>query len=129
MKLSLDLNDGGLLRIHGYDADGIHIGGVHHRATLLIWRHGIRRDWASDNPTTLSAALLHELLATDMETPEVILIGTGRQQRFPHPQTLAPAAQQGIGVEIMDTAAACRTYNILVAEGRRAAALLMSFSA
>lgn len=125
MKLSLDFTDDRVLRIRGYDTDGIYIGDTLYRTTLLIWRQGVRHDWTTDAPTIISAALLDEALTTDMETPEVMLIGTGRRQHFPLPQTLAPAIGQGIGVDIMDTAAACRTYNILVAEGRQAAALLM----
>ncbi len=50
--------------------------------------------------------------------PEVILIGTGPALIFPHPSSYAPAIEQGIGVEFMDSAAACRTYNVLVSEDR-----------
>ncbi len=57
--------------------------------------------------------------------PELVLLGTGRRQRFPHPRLTRALLEKGIGVEAMDTAAACRTYNIVVAEGRRVAALLL----
>lgn len=57
--------------------------------------------------------------------PDVVLFGTGARQRFPHPRLLAPLAQARIGVEVMDTHAACRTYNILMAEGRRVLAVLL----
>jgi uncharacterized protein len=52
-------------------------------------------------------------------TPEVVLIGTGERQSFLHPRILAPLIDQRIGVECMGLAAACRTYNILMGEGRR----------
>jgi len=56
---------------------------------------------------------------------EIVLLGTGPRQRFPHPRLTAPLAQAGIGVEVMDIQAACRTYNILVAEERKVAAALL----
>ena len=56
---------------------------------------------------------------------EIVLLGTGARQRFPHPRLTAALAQAGIGLEVMDTQAACRTYNILVAEERKVAAALL----
>lgn len=56
---------------------------------------------------------------------EVLLVGTGRQQRFLRPEVTRPLVMAGVGVEVMDTQAAARTYNILMAEGRRVVALLM----
>jgi uncharacterized protein len=58
---------------------------------------------------------------------DIVLLGTGPRQRFPHPRLTAALAQAGIGLEVMDMQAACRTYNILIAEERKvAAALLMA---
>ena len=56
--------------------------------------------------------------------PEIVLLGTGATQRLPHPRLLAALHEARVGVEAMDTRAACRTFNILVAEGRRVAAAL-----
>ena len=56
---------------------------------------------------------------------EIVLLGTGPKQRFPHPRLTASLAQAGIGLEVMDVQAACRTYNILVAEERKVAAALL----
>ncbi len=56
--------------------------------------------------------------------PEILLLGTGARLRFPPPDCMAVFLQQGIGMEVMDTAAACRTYNILLGEGRRVVAAL-----
>ena len=58
--------------------------------------------------------------------PELILVGTGARQIFPAPAFAAQFLRAGIGVEIMDTGAACRTYNVLVAEQRRVVALLLA---
>ena len=57
--------------------------------------------------------------------PEVVLLGTGATLRFPHPRLLAPLTDARVGVEVMDTPAACRTFNILSGEGRRAIAALI----
>ena len=54
-----------------------------------------------------------------------VILGTGARQRFPHPRLTAPLARSGIGVEVMSLQAACRTYNILVAEERKVAAALL----
>jgi uncharacterized protein len=56
---------------------------------------------------------------------EIVLLGTGPRQRFPHPRLTAALARAGIGVEVMDVRAACRTYNIQVAEERKVAAALL----
>jgi uncharacterized protein len=56
---------------------------------------------------------------------EIVLLGTGARQRFPHPRLTVELAQAGIGLEVMDLQAACRTYNILVAEERKVAAALL----
>ena len=57
--------------------------------------------------------------------PEIVLLGTGSRQRFPHPRLTRTLAEAGIGLEVMDVQAACRTYNILVAEERKVAAALL----
>ena len=54
-----------------------------------------------------------------------MLLGTGATQRFPHPRLTAPLHRAHVGLEVMDTRAACRTYNILVAEGRSVTAALI----
>ena len=58
-------------------------------------------------------------------TKRIVVLGTGPKQRFPHPRLTAALARAGIGVEVMDMQAACRTYNILVAEERKVAAALL----
>ncbi len=58
--------------------------------------------------------------------PEIVLLGTGARLRFPHPSITAPLMQARIGLDVMDNRAACRTYNILVSEGRRVLVLLLA---
>jgi uncharacterized protein len=57
--------------------------------------------------------------------PEIVLLGTGERLKFPAAELLAPFLQRGIGIECMDTGAACRTFNVLVSEGRQVVAALM----
>ncbi len=69
---------------------------------------------------------MSELLADHLEAliglaPELVILGAGQRQELPPPEALAPLLEAGIGVEVMDTGAACRTYSVLAAEGRRVA--------
>ena len=79
-------------------------------------------DWEPQSFEALTAEHFSGLVALDVE---ILLLGTGPKQRFPHPRLTAPLARAGIGVEVMDVQAACRTYNILVAEERKVAAALL----
>lgn len=80
-------------------------------------------------PEALSAASFEEMAPAHFdallaERPDVVLVGTGVRQRFGHPSLHAALSAAGIGVDFMTTAAACRTYNILVSEDRKVVALL-----
>jgi uncharacterized protein len=79
-------------------------------------------DWPPESFGELQAQHLQPLLAME---PDVVLLGTGRSQHFPPPELVAPLYRAGIGVEIMDTPAACRTFNILMNEGRKVVAGLL----
>jgi uncharacterized protein len=87
---------------------------------VVVTPERLIHDWAPGYAELLPAHLeaLREL------EPEILLLGTGARLRFPEPACMAVFLQQGIGVEVMDTAAACRTYNILLGEGRRVVAAL-----
>lgn len=84
--------------------------------TLLI------RDWPPHTVAELSRPDIQQLAAL---TPELVIIGTGKRLQWPDRAVLTPLMEAGIGYEIMDTAAACRTYNILSYEGRVVAVALM----
>jgi uncharacterized protein len=79
-------------------------------------------DWAVDRFDGLTEESFAIVAATD---PELVVFGSGDALRFVHPRLLRPLSERGIGVETMDVRAACRTYNILMAEGRRVAAALL----
>jgi len=78
-------------------------------------------DWPSDT-ASLSTTDLDRLLALQ---PELILLGTGARQTFPKPELLAHVLTRRVGMEVMDNAAAARTFNLLAAEGRNVAALFL----
>jgi uncharacterized protein len=82
----------------------------------------VLEDWAAANFDALNESHFQYFLAFQ---PEVILIGTGAAQRFAHPKLYRALTDKGVGVEFMDTPAACRTYNILVAEDRKVIAAIM----
>jgi uncharacterized protein len=82
------------------------------------------RRWAVDSYEALTAADFEALAALGAE---ILLFGTGTRHRLPHPRLTAALARAGIGVEAMDSYAACRTYNILMGEGRRVLAALLPY--
>ena len=79
--------------------------------------------WSPERPPAVDLQDLSPALALD---PEVIILGTGLTIRFPGPALVSALAERGIGIEVMDTAAACRTYNVLVHEDRAVAAALLN---
>lgn len=90
--------------------------------SLLLLPDRIDADWGPDDIAALAAEHLAPLAQLGCD---VLLLGTGSRQRFPAAAILRPLIEARIGVEIMDTPAACRTYNILVAESRKVAAALI----
>ena len=102
----------GLLTINNEDVE----------CNVIVSADRIIKDWAPPSVSELSIADLEPVLALD---PEVILLGTGETQAFPDGRLMTQIMRRGVGVEIMTTAAACRTYNVLMAEQRRVVAALL----
>ena len=100
----------------------VRVGADEYRRNVVLLPDRIVEDWAPSGLDALTADDFAVLLA---HQPEIVLLGTGATQRFLHPRVLAPLIDARVGVETMDTRAACRTFNILVAEGRRVAAALV----
>lgn len=121
MKFSAADSDGGHL-ILGYDPGQILIGGQIYTRGLIVSPERIDTNWGPENAIDLAAEHFEALLALD---PQIIIVGTGKHQVFPDPNTYLIVRQRGLGVDIMDTGAACRTYNILASEGRKVAAGLL----
>jgi len=107
--------------ITAYGEDYVQVNSQRYQSSLIVMAERVL-EWDVPEFKEITAESLEGLKALG---PEIVLLGTGPAQRFPHPRLTAPLAAAGIGVEIMDLKAACRTYNILVAEERRVAAALL----
>lgn len=135
MKFTQDSFDGGYA-IRAYDAATVTIigpgtpnesGSIQSASEVLrhsfaLTPHRLLRDWPPQRYTDLHSDHFAILLTLE---PEVVLLGTGTHFRYPPPSLLAPLTARGIGVEVMDSGAACRTYNVLAGEGRQVVAAIL----
>jgi uncharacterized protein len=94
--------------------------------SLIVLPGRLIADWPPQAFEDLALPHLETLVPL---SPELVLLGTGKRQRFPRAELLAPLVKARIGWEVMDTGAACRTYNILMGEGRNVAAALLMIEA
>jgi uncharacterized protein len=117
MKFHLSTAEGNVFTGHGEGF--IRLGVVEYRENILVMPDRIVAAWATAGFDALTEA---EFAAMAALQPEVALLGTGARLRFPEPRLTRPLIEAGIGLEVMDTPAVCRTFNILAAEGRRVAA-------
>jgi len=101
--------------IRSFTDSSIDVNNKTYNRSLIISSHLLIDDWVISNINDMKAEHWQELI---QHNPEVIIIGTGASLVFPHPSSYAPAIDKGIGVEFMDSQAACRTYNVLVSEDR-----------
>lgn len=120
MKLNLAI-PAGIYTVTGYGKGYLDINGVRHEQALLLRPDAPPVPWPA-----VSLQLSAEALALLAEgSPEIIILGTGAHQQFLDPEAFRTLAAAGIGAECMSTAAACRTYNLLAAEGRRVVAAML----
>ena len=108
--------------IRAYAPGRINVNDVLLTHSFVVAADALIEDWPPQRFEDLSFAHLQAALALK---PEILLIGTGSNQRFLPAELQAELGRQGIGVEVMDTAAACRTYNVLLSEDRRVVAALL----
>ncbi|WP_028601287.1 Mth938-like domain-containing protein [Ottowia thiooxydans] len=120
MKFQPDLV--GAATISGYGPDWIAVGNERVTQSLVLHASGERSVWDCDRFEQLSAAHFARLIES---TPELVIFGSGSRLRFPRPEWLRSLIEANIGIETMDTPAACRTYNILAGEGRRVVVALL----
>jgi uncharacterized protein len=121
MKISLE-QPAAINMVRAYGPGALRIGDRSFTRSLIVTATTIIEDWRP--------LRIEDLQATDLEPllqlrPEVLLVGSGARQKFPDRATLAALYAARLGFEIMDTGAACRTYNVLAAEGRNVAAALI----
>ena len=121
MKLHADKPQN-LNTVTSYGPGYVEINAIRHEQSVLVMPEGDVEPWPVDRFEDLQPAHFEALLG---KSPEVVLLGTGGQLRFPHPRLTAALSSRHIGVDAMDLQAACRTYNILMAEGRKVAAVLL----
>lgn len=106
----------------GYGEGWVKINDERVGKSVVVLPGRIIADWPATNFESLTADHLAALTGLGCE---IVLLGTGTQLRFPRPEILRPLIDAGVGVEVMDVQAACRTYNILMAEERKVAAALL----
>ncbi|HEY2024281.1 Mth938-like domain-containing protein [Paraburkholderia sp.] len=121
MKLHQD-SSGALNTVTGYGADYVEINLERHSGSILVLPDAPVIPWPVSSFEQLSPE--HFTMLIDA-APEVVVFGSGERLRFPHPRLTTALTARRIGVETMDFKAACRTYNILMAEGRKVAAALL----
>lgn len=121
MKFNLETPEDGYL-IQSYDKGQIVVNGQIFTSSIVVGTDQIQPDWPPNEVSDLIPAHFETLLEFE---PEIIIFGSGEKQQFPSPELLAPLIKKGIGLESMTTAAACRTYNVLVSEYRRVVAALL----
>jgi uncharacterized protein len=112
--------------VTGYDADGVEINARRYDYSVLVLPETPPRPW----PVTRFEDLTEEHFAIiEQDQPDVVILGTGERQRFVHPKLIKALSARRAGVESMDSHAACRTYNILMGEGRKVTLALIIESA
>jgi len=113
---------GGRFEIRAVESGRIRIQDQDYTASLILSPEELVPDWPPRRIEDVTDAHLQALLDMD---PEVVLLGTGEATRFPPARVFAMFQSRGIGLEVMDTRSACRTYNVLASELRRVVAGLM----
>ncbi|HSC47149.1 MAG TPA: Mth938-like domain-containing protein [Gammaproteobacteria bacterium] len=108
--------------IRAYGPGRINVSDVLYTQSLILAVDTVLEDWPPQRVEELDLQQFQPALALK---PEILLVGTGASQRFLPGELMAKLAQGGVGVEVMDTAAACRTYNILLNEDRKVVAALL----
>lgn len=120
MKFTEDAR-GGIHLVRGYDDRGITIGEARFERPVIVAGSTLVGDWTA---TVLADLAPDDLAPVWALQPQVVLLGTGRSQRFPSAELRRAFAQRQVALEAMDLGAACRTYNVLVQEDRAVVALL-----
>ncbi len=107
--------------VHSISAQGIRIAGQSYSQSLLLSSDQLITDWPPQSFSEFKVEFLSPIFQLQ---PDLVLLGTGNRQHFPDVTIMMEFFQRGIGLEVMGSAAACRTFNVLVAESRRVVAAL-----
>ena len=109
-------------RISAYSPDSITVNETVYTDSMVLSAEEMICPWSVNALDQLNSDILEPVLA---QKPEVVLLGTGEVQQFPDPKIFALFGERGIGLEVMDNGALCRTFNILVAEDRAVVAAIL----
>jgi uncharacterized protein len=124
MRLEEQAQPGSLL-VQAYGEGGFRIGGIRHQGSVLILPDGVR-SWPLTSPDQIGLESFEPATAFDAEV-DVLLVGCGAAMQPPDPQIARILREtHGIGIDYMDTGAACRTFNVLLLDGRPVAAALIA---
>ncbi len=121
MQLNLDRPDFRYV-LRGVGAGGVLVNDRVLQASFLMTPNAIEEHWRPRTAQELQPEDFESALALQ---PELIVLGTGARQRFPPAVAMAACLSRGVGLEVMDSAAACRTFNVLASEGRRVVAAFL----
>ncbi len=121
MALHLQTNTN-LKLFTGHRAGYVAVNGQRYEQPVVVMAGEVRADWPARDFASLTPGDFSYFI--DLK-PEVLLLGTGAKQQFARPELYRELIRAGIGIEFMDTPAACRTYNILVAEDRKVVAAVL----
>lgn len=111
--------------ISGYGPGWIGVGAERIGHSLILGSAGLRQPWPCARFEDLGPAHFAQIAQCAGPETEIVLFGSGARHRFPPAAWLAPLIERRLGLETMDTPAACRTYNILAGEGRHVLAALI----
>jgi uncharacterized protein len=121
--LKFTREEASVVAVRGVSEEGFRIGREWLSGTIALTGDTVFTDWEDKPLTELTESDFETLIATG---PEVVIVGTGDTQQFAPRELTFAFARRGLGLEVMDSRAAARTFNVLVGEGRRVAALLYS---
>ena len=121
VKLQADLQPT-LNTVSAYGVNFIEINAIRHESSVLLMPEGPVLEWSCNSFGELKQGDF-QLIAE--KKPALVILGSGKRIQFPKPELIAPLIQAKIGIETMDLQAACRTYNVLMAEGRNVLAALI----
>jgi uncharacterized protein len=122
MDITQDFADANFI-ITGYKPGCVFINNEPYTQSIIVNPETLISPWDVSQPSDLNEATLAAIFK---DPPEIVILGTGDALVLPEPKIIALFAQHRIGLEFMNTSAACRTYGVLIAEGRKATAAIIT---
>jgi len=127
MKFQLESSEHKLISHYGPGL--LAVNGEEYRSNILITEDAVIENWCTGDISSVTESSFQALIDLPPEArPEIVLLGTGDEHRFPDTQLLIALKRQGINMEVMNTRAACRTYAVLISEYRKVAAALIQLN-